>query len=414
MPVPTMHSRALHGQSAGEAAATQTPLRFNAQELAGSLGDLGTFLPLAVGLTVVCGMDLGLILIFAGLMHIFSGWRFRQPMPVQPMKAIAAVAITEGLMPGEIAAAGLLMGLFVLALALSGTVDAIVQRVPKSVVRGIQAGVGLKLALKGVAWLTGVDLVQWQWNEALPLLGFDSLVVAFMAFALIAWPRLRRWPILLIVFVAGLGLAGVGHPTMLETLHLNWPQFQVVVPEAQAWWAGLWRGALPQLPLTLLNSVVAVCALSADLYPGRGVAPRRVATSVGLMNLLAVPFGGMPMCHGSGGLAAQHRFGARTGGSVIMLGIMKVAAGLLLGVGFLPLLQAYPRSILAVMLLFAGVTLARPARDSLRSLPLNIVVVTVAGILLGNTAIGTVCGFAMLGVMHLLSRIRQHDDPKQP
>jgi MFS superfamily sulfate permease-like transporter len=132
------------------------------------------------------------------------------------------------------------------------------------------------------------------------------------------------------------------------------------------------------------------------------------------MNLIAVPFGGMPMCHGSGGLAAQHRFGARTGGSVIMLGIMKGAAGLLLGAGLLPLLQAYPRSILAVMLLFAGVTLARPARDSLRSLPLNIVVVTVAGILLGNTAIGTVCGFAMLGVMHLLSRIRQHDDPKQP
>jgi MFS superfamily sulfate permease-like transporter len=144
------------------------------------------------------------------------------------------------------------------------------------------------------------------------------------------------------------------------------------------------------------------------------VAPRRVATSVGLMDLIAVPFGGMPMCHGSGGLAAQHRFGARTGGSVMMLGIMKVAAGLLFGAGLLPLLQAYPRSILAIMLLFAGFTLARPARDSLHGWSLSIVVVTVAGIVLGNTAIGTVCGFAMLGVMHLLPVIRQHDDPKQP
>jgi len=379
-------------------------LHFNAQELAGSLGDLGTFLPLATALAVVCGLDIGLILLFAGIMHIASGWLFRQPIPVQPMKAIAAVAIAEGLLPGEIAAAGIIMGILVLAISLTGIVDAIAHYIPLPVVRGIQAGVGLKLALKGTAWVTGLNLTAWQWGHPLPLWGYDSLLVAAGAVGLAAWPTLRHWPVMLIIFSGGLALAGIGNPSAFQDLQLQPPTSTLALPGTSAWLTGLWQGALPQLPLTLLNSVVAVCALSADLYPGRGLQPRRVATSVGLMNLVAVPLGGMPMCHGSGGLAAQHRFGARTGGSVIMLGAMKILAGLLLGAGLLPLFKVYPRAVLAVMLVFAGFTLARPARASRKGWSLVITITTVAGILAGNTAIGTLCGLIALGLSHAIKR----------
>ncbi len=386
-----------------------TPIRFNWAELSGSLGDLGTFLPLALALSVTCGLDLGLIFIFAGLMHIMSGWLFRQPVPVQPMKAIAAVAIAEGLMPGEIAAAGMLMGVLMLALALSGGVDAAVKRVPRPLVRGIQAGVGLKLALTGVAWITGVNLVKWRIAGGLPWWGADSVGIALGAAVLLLWPRLRRIPMLLVIFAAGFVLIAWAKPGAWGDLHLQWPAFHVLAPSGDQWMAGLWRGALPQLPLTLLNSVVAVCALSADYFPGRGLAPRRVAASVGLMNLLAVPFGGMPMCHGSGGLAAQHRFGARTGGSVIMLGTFKIIAGLVFGAGLVGVLKLYPLSILAVMLILAGIALMKPARDSLHGRALAVVVTTAIVIVMFNTAIGVLAGAALWLLMGLIRRLRESE-----
>ena len=67
------------------------------------------------------------------------------------------------------------------------------------------------------------------------------------------------------------------------------------------------QGGLPQLPLTLLNSIVAVCQLSADKFPERPASPRRVAVSVGIMNLIGPWLGALPCCHGAGGLAAQVR-----------------------------------------------------------------------------------------------------------
>lgn len=358
-------------------------LRFNLQELSGSLGDLGTFLPLTAAVSITCGMDFGLILVFAGILHVLSGLAFRQPVPVQPMKAIAAVAITEGLLPGQIAAAGMLMGGLMVALALSGAVDAVVRYVPRAVVRGIQAGIGAKLAFTGA---------QWVWD--LPVTGWDSAVVALAAGAALLWPWTGRAPVLLLVFLGGFALLLIEQPGLAEEVGFQPPHPMLVWPYPRDWWVGFTAGAVPQLPLTLLNSVVAVCALSEDLYPGRGLQPRRVAASVGLMNVLTVPLGGLPLCHGAGGLAGQYRFGARSGGSVVMLGAVKVVAGLLFGAALLPLLQAYPRSILAVMLVFAGLTLARPARDSLRGWPLAVVVFTVAGILAFDTAIGTLAGCA--------------------
>lgn len=69
--------------------------------------------------------------------------------------------------------------------------------------------------------------------------------------------------------------------------------------------AGIIKAGMPQLPLTALNSVLAVCQLSADLFPARPAKPSAVSASVGAMNLAGVWFGALPCCHGSGGLAAQ-------------------------------------------------------------------------------------------------------------
>ncbi len=373
----------------------EQPLRFNLRELSGSLGDLGTFLPLSTAMALICGMDIGLIFIFAGLMNITTGIWFRQPVPVQPMKAIAAVAIAESLGAGAIASAGMITGLAVMVLTFGGGVDWVARTIPKPVVRGIQAGVGVKLAWKG-----------FQWLGALPVFAWDSwLIAAVVGLAAALWVS-RQQPVLLYVFIAGFVLVGFQQKDVSPVQSFTWPRFHFVMPTPDEWWTGLTRGALAQLPLTLLNSVIAVCALSHDYFPGRGIPPRRMAASVGLMNLCCVPLGGMPMCHGAGGLAAQYRFGARTGGSVVMLGTMKIVVGLLLGGTLLATLRHYPVSILAIMVISAGFTLARAAKDCMSGRSRIIVVAMVVGIVTCSTLAGFLLGCLLTAALHRLDQWR--------
>jgi len=362
--------------------------RFFLNELSGSMGDLGTFLPLAAAMAVANRMDLGVIFLFAGLMNIATGFLFRQPIPVQPMKAIAAVAITEGLNTGEIAAAGIAMGLIVTMLAATGAITWIDRRVPRPVVRAIQVGVGAKLILKAVEWVI-----------PLPMFGIDSVFVAAGMLLFIILLARRMPGIALIAFLLGLIGVWMSESFAPIAVRFGFPPLHLIVPTTHDWSTGITRGALPQLPLTLLNSVIAICALSSDLFPGRGVHPRRMAMSVGLMNLLCVPFGAMPMCHGSGGLAAQYRFGARTGISVIMLGLVKIVLAIVLGVAILPIIESYPHSILAAMILLAGWTLMKPASDSFYSVK-SAMVVIVSSVLI--VFVGTLEGFLVGCALWLL------------
>jgi len=231
--------------------------RFNAHEASGSLGDLGTFLPLVLAMAQQNGLDLGVALFFAGLLNLLTGFLFIIPMAVQPMKAIAAVALTQGLTVPQILAAGMLVSAVVLVLGLLGWVGKLARAIPDSVVRGLQLGLGLSLALKGIemAALPGLD----RWLLALPA-------------ALLGWWLLgsRRIPIALLLFAGGILLALFRHPEAFQSLRLglHLPHFVVIAP--LDWWTAFTKAAIPQVPLTLLNSVVAVCALARDLQPSTG------------------------------------------------------------------------------------------------------------------------------------------------
>ena len=376
-------------------------MRFDLAEISGALGDLGTFVPLVVSLIAVCGMDGGTVLVFAGLFNLITGIAFNQPIPVQPMKAIAAVAIAEGLAPGEIAAAGFGAGIVVLALGLTGLVGIVERWVPRAVVRGIQLGVGLKLAATGIGMIV---VVPW-W-------GTDARIVALVAAGLIAaTTRSRRFPSALIVFLAGLGLLFIDQPEVLSAAALGWNGPTWIWPTAEGWRVGLLRGAVPQIPLTLLNSVIAVCALSGDLFPGRGIRTRSMAISVGLMNAGACLFGAMPACHGSGGLAGQYRFGARTGGSIVLLGSAKILLGLLFGTAALGVMGAFPGSLLGVLLLFAGLELSLPARDCVERDAFFVAVATAGGILAVNALVGFVLGLLAAGLLGYSTWRRNSESP---
>ncbi len=420
-------------------AARARGLRFSLQELSGSLGDLGTFLPLVLGLCATCDFDLGAVLIAAGLLNVVTGLIFRQPLPVQPMKAIAAVAIAGGLSRAEVTAGGLIVAVIVLTLAISGGVSWAARHIPKTVVRGIQLSIGVKLVQTALGWLTGVKIsgAGLIYGRGLPWLGGDSLLTAALCAAALlgaavlsgrggapaagpsaaraasaAGSRAAYWfrrlslplsgaPLLLIFFLAGALIVLTG-PAAGRGIHLVGPRLAWLLPtDGHVWWTALWSLAAAQVPLTLLNSVLAVCALSADCFPGHGVPPRRMALSVALMNLVTIPLGGIPVCHGAGGLAAQYRFGARSGGSVIMLGGLKVAAGLLFGASLAGFLTSYPRSILALMLIFAAASLAAPARDCRRPAQLAVMLATALAILLTNAIIGVGFGLCLAGALHI-------------
>ncbi|MGA2262914.1 MAG: putative sulfate/molybdate transporter, partial [Acidobacteriota bacterium] len=234
--------------------------RLDRHEISGSLGDLGTFIPLLVGMSITNGLDFTSALFFAGLFNLITGFVFSIPMAVQPMKAIAAVAISEHLPLGQILAAGIWTSLIILILGLTGLITVVDRIIPKPVVRGLQLGLGLQLLIKGVQLVRDTN----------SLWGLDCISIGLLGFALVlAFASSRKVPSALILFVAGLGLAIAANPGVVSALRpgFNLPHW---VPLTWADFRGsFFRAALPQIPLTTLNSVIAVCALSVDLFPGR-------------------------------------------------------------------------------------------------------------------------------------------------
>ncbi|GIW87821.1 MAG: hypothetical protein KatS3mg108_2145 [Isosphaeraceae bacterium] len=378
--------------------------RINSQELAGSLGDLGTFLPLLVGMAAQNGLDFAAALFFAGLFNIVTGLVFSIPMAVQPMKAIAAVALTEGLTVPQILAAGATVSLVILILGLTGLVDQLNRAVPKSVVRGLQLGLGLSLAMKGMQMIAGTGALLAPDGYLTGLLA--ALVVLLLFFS-------RRIPAALVLFAAGLGIAVWTHPEVLSSLGFGLTLPRWSPPGWSDFVSAFPRAALPQIPLTVLNSVLAVCALSADLFPDRPAEPRKVAYSVGLMNLIACWFGGMPMCHGAGGLAGQYRFGARTNGSILLLGTVKILLAVFLGASLMALCRAFPASILGVLLAFAGLELAIVCRDqTTRTDAFTMLLTASTCIGLSNIALGFILGWALAWCLRLgLIRLEETGSP---
>lgn len=326
--------------------------RHYVSEISGSLGDLGTFLPIVIALAVNGTVSLASTLIFSGVYNILTGLFFGIPLPVQPMKAIAAVAIARSFSNGSIAAAGIFVGACILLFSVTGLLRWFANTIPIPVIKGVQVGAGLSLVisacsrmLKPLGWISP----SWADNRIWAIVAFIALVITNIY---------RKFPYALTVFVVGLVFAIVhtalaAHMPVFEI----WHPF-VVVPTPHQWRVGAIDAGIGQIPLTTLNSIVAVVHLANDLLPNvRTPSITHIGLSVAGMNLLGCWFGAMPVCHGSGGLAAQYRFGARSGASVVFLGVLKLIIGLLFGETLVDLLKRFPAAFLGVMVVAAGLEL---------------------------------------------------------
>ncbi|XP_021893506.1 molybdate transporter 1 [Carica papaya] len=325
-------------------------------EINGAMGDLGTYIPIVLALTLAKDLNLGTTLIFTGIYNIITGAIYGVPMPVQPMKSIAAVAISDGLDFGipEIMAAGICTGGILLLLGLTGLMQLVYNLIPLSVVRGIQLSQGLSFAISGVKYIRNIqDFSKSKSIGKRHWVGLDGLVLAIVCACFIILvngsgeereeeesncdgERTRRSrrlkkiiasiPSAFIIFVVGVVLAFIRRPQVIHDIKFGPSHIEIVKISKDAWKEGFIKGTIPQLPLSILNSVIAVCKLTSDLFPGKDFSATSVSMTVGLMNLVGCWFGAMPCCHGAGGLAGQYKFGGRSGGCVAILGAAKVVS----------------------------------------------------------------------------------------
>ena len=324
-------------------------------EISGSLGDLGTFLPITIALATADQISLSATLVFTGLFNIITGCVFGIPLPVQPMKAVAATALLASLTARETQAAGLFVAACVLILSVTGLLRWFTDAIPIPVVKGIQVGAGLALILSaGTKAMTSLSWTGPSWAD-----NYIWLLSAFILLMLLV--NAPRVPFALAIFILGLIFASVRLATSsyphVPNFSVWFPDFRV--PSGSEWKTGILSAGIGQLPLTTLNSIVAVVHLSSDLLPDlSSPSATSIGLSVALMNLSSCWFGSMPVCHGSGGLAAQYRFGARSGASIIFLGAVKLVLGCFFASPLMNLLDRFPIALLTIMVFGAGLELA--------------------------------------------------------
>ena len=316
-------------------------VKFSVTEFTGAIGDSVTVFPVVVAVAALTELSLPHLLLGFAVFQIVWGLYYGLPVSVEPMKALAALVIAGALTASELAVAGLLAGVVLLVVGSTGTLNRIERYVGQPVIRGVQLGVGLVLLETGIQ------------------LSLDGLMLALVSIgvaAIVLTAGYRKASALVVLCVGVVfTITQVGVPTP----HL--PAVSVRLPNLSSVSMATLKGTAAQLAMTVGNAAVATSLLLSDYYDAE-VSADELSTSMGVMNLFAIPLGAMPMCHGSGGVAGKYAFGARTAGANVILGVIyAVAAVLAVGV-----VAAFPLPMLGVVLALIAIELVRAGLDTER------------------------------------------------
>lgn len=371
--------------------------RFDRNEFAGAFGGIGTDLPLIVGMILAAGLPGASVLVMFGLMQYLTAITYRMPMPVQPLKAVAVIVITQKIAPGVLYGGGLAIGIVMLVLTLTGGITLLARIVPKAVIRGLQMGLGIQLSLLALR-----DYVQ---ADGLPGYGLAGLAFAVV----IALYGNRRFPAALPVIVIGVIYAFVfklSGSDLAGAVGFSLPQMRSIAVEDVI--TGFLVLALPQIPLSLGNSVLATRQVVEDFFPEKKISVQKLSFTYAFMNLVNPFFGGLPTCHGSGGMVGHYTFGARTGGSIIIYGSIFLVLGLFFAGGFQQVVQVFPLPMLGVLLLFEGAALLMMVRDQAgdrESLFIAVIVGLIANGVPYGYAVALVVGTALYYIRNATKKV---------
>ena len=392
---------------------TPQRFRFNRLEVAGSLGDLGTLLPLAIGMILINGLNPVGLFFTIGLYYIIAGLYFGVTVPVQPMKVIGAYAIATGLPSSQIIASGFTIAVVLLVIGATRAVDLLGRYTPRSVVRGVQLSTGVLLMSQGVKLIIGTSRFQALQQAAEPYLSVHhigpvpiGIVIGCLGLLLtLLLLDNKKLPAGLVVVLCGFALGAIigthqGFDRLRLGLHL--PRLlPFAFPSLEDFTLAFLILVLPQVPMTLGNAVIAYADLSREYFGenSRRVTYRGACVSMAVANGISSLLGGMPLCHGAGGLAAHYRFGARSAGSNLIIGAVFIVLVLFLGEQILAALYLLPLSILGVLLVFAGSQLAMTILDMMSRKEL-FVILLMLGITLGsNLAAGFIAGLIIANLL---------------
>lgn len=325
--------------------------RFDRYEWAGAFGDLGTLIPFVVAYITLLDMNPVGILYAFGFAKIASGLFYCTPFPVQPMKASGAIATTQAaqtltITPDMVYGAGLATGLTWFLLGVTGMTRRVVNLIGRPVAQGIILGLGFSFMLEGI------EMMAREW-----VIGSVALAGTFLLLSN------KKIPAMLLLLLFGAAAAVMESPALLKELSaielgLQWPTWSLGSVSWRDFVLGAFFVALPQVPLTLSNAIIAIKEENNTLFPDRAVTEKGVSVSTGIMNLLGSAVGGVPMCHGAGGMAGHVAFGAKTGGALIILGSIMLMLALFMGDSIHILFKMFPAPVLGVILFITGAQLA--------------------------------------------------------
>lgn len=374
-------------------------------DVAGAFGDIGVLFPIAIALITLNHLNPTAVFLGAGLTYVLASWYFQIPISVQPLKAVAAIALAMGLSPSAIASAGVSMGILLAIIAVTNTAALLAKLFTLPIVRGIQLGLGLLLAREGLRLVLGRQSILALSNGA-SVTGWEVALGA--AILLLGFHKSTRYPAALVLLTLGIAL---GLPAQWGKM----PQFvwgplplNFLHPHSDEFWRVLPLLVIPQFALTFGNSIVATENTSQILYgpQARRVTVRALCASIALVNLGSGMIQGAPMCHGSGGITAHYKFGARTPKSSYIIGGLCILLAFF-GRAAIGVLHLIPIAILGVFLIYVGIQHAAYLRDIVgrTSLLLIAVCVGVVSLLTTNLMWGFLTGFVLQGILLIRDRM---------
>ncbi|MBD3228885.1 MAG: hypothetical protein GF329_11920 [Candidatus Lokiarchaeota archaeon] len=367
--------------------------KFNLRELSGAFGDWGTLIPFIIGYISIVKLNPAGIFLCLGVTNIVLGVRYNLPLPVQPQKTIGTIALSQKWSANRVISTGFITGIIWFGLGVTKILNKITERVPKITVRGIQLGLALILG----------------WTAVLMFMT-DYILGGIALAIIIVFIKWKKVPTAIILVGLGIGVMIFTGVLTTSVLRFNIPVLNFQIPTLENMLYGFLIAGIGQILLTLTNVMIATIALVKDLFPEQesDIGPNNLALNMGVINLVSPFLGGMPLCHGSGGFAAQYAFGARTGGSMIFEGSLEVVLGLFFSDLLLNIFIYFPEGILAAMLIYTAFTLGRISLKEIKSWkPLVIIIVSAVVCFFVNITVGFIVG---LVIFIIYEKLRKKDE----
>jgi len=364
-------------------------IKINRNEFSGAFGDIGTDLPLIVAMLSVSDLNASSIFIIFGIMQILTSFIYGLPMPVQPLKAVALIVISQKISSAVIFGGGLAIGILMLILTITGLITYLNKIIPKTVIRGIQFGLGMQLCLLSL-------------KEYIPADKVIGYVVAAISFAIgIIFIGNKKYPPAVFIILLGFLYAFIFNLPIIKTITFQMPQFSLPKITFDNILTGFVLLALPQIPLSLGNSIFATNQLVKDYFPDKKISVKKIALTYSFMNILSSFAGGIPTCHGSGGIAGHYTFGGRTGGSTLIYGIFYLIIGFIFSANPTTIFQIFPKPILGVILLFEGIALILLIKDIITD-KRNIFIAITVGVIANGLPYGYLVGMIVGTILYYI------------